>query len=70
MATKKLALSALALTCLAFAASPVLAEITLKFHHDLPKDSAQHVAAVKFKEAVESRTRGESLRRHVRGRRR
>jgi tripartite ATP-independent transporter DctP family solute receptor len=31
----------------------------LKFHHDLPEDSAQHLAAVKFKNAVESRTHGE-----------
>lgn len=31
----------------------------LKFHHDLPEDSAQHVAAVKFKEAVEAHSNGE-----------
>lgn len=35
------------------------AAIELKFHHDLPEDSAQHMAAEKFKEAVESRTNGE-----------
>ncbi len=33
----------------------------LKFHHDLPEDSAQHVAAVKFQEAVEKRTGGEIM---------
>jgi len=33
--------------------------IELKFHHDLPEDSAQHLAAEKFKAAVESRTNGE-----------
>ncbi len=54
---KKLAL--LVLVSLAVAASPAVAEITLKFHHDLPEDSAQHAAALKFKEAVETRTRGE-----------
>lgn len=35
------------------------AAIELKFHHDLPEDSAQHLAAEKFKTAVESRTNGE-----------
>ena len=53
MTNKTLTLAVAALTCLAFGATtPALAEITLKFHHDLPEDSAQHVAAVKFKEAV------------------
>ncbi len=33
--------------------------IDLKFHHDLPEDSAQHLAAEKFKTAVESRTNGD-----------
>jgi len=60
MTNKTLTFAAAALTCLMFGATtPALAEITLKFHHDLPEDSAQHVAAVKFKEAVESRTKGE-----------
>ncbi len=35
------------------------AEVTLKFHHDLPEDSAQHDAALKYKEAVESATKRE-----------
>jgi tripartite ATP-independent transporter DctP family solute receptor len=39
--------------------TPAFSAITLKFHHDLPEDSAQHVAAVKFKQAVEARTKGE-----------
>jgi C4-dicarboxylate-binding protein DctP len=57
---KKLALSVIALIGLSFAAAaPALAEITLKFHHDLPEDSAQHAAALKFKDAVEARTKGE-----------
>lgn len=38
-----------------------LAEITLKFHHDLPEDSAQHAAALKYKQAVESATKGEII---------
>ena len=60
MAKRTLAVAVVALTCLTFGtAIPALAEITLKFHHDLPEDSAQHVAAIKFKEAVESRTKGE-----------
>ena len=32
------------------------ADIVMKYHHDLPEDSAQHKGAVKFKELVESRT--------------
>lgn len=60
MAKRTLALAVVALTCVTFgAAIPALAEITLKFHHDLPEDSAQHAAALKFKDAVESRTKGE-----------
>jgi len=35
------------------------AAMELKFHHDLPEDSAQHLAAEKFKTAVENRTNGE-----------
>lgn len=41
-----------------FTATPAMAAV-LKFHHDLPEDSAQHVAALKFKAAVEARTGGE-----------
>jgi tripartite ATP-independent transporter DctP family solute receptor len=36
-----------------------LAAMELKFHHDLPEDSAQHLAAEKFKAAVEKGTNGE-----------
>jgi len=53
-----LAIAALASAALA-TGSPALAATVMKFHHDLPEDSAQHVAAEKFKEAVESRTDGE-----------
>ena len=45
-----------------FVALPAMAKgktIVMKFHHDLPKDSAQHAAALKFKAAVEARTGGE-----------
>lgn len=35
------------------------AEITLKFHHDLPEDSAQHAAAERFRDLVAERTDGE-----------
>ena len=60
MAMKKSVCSIITLTCLLFGAVlPAQAQITLKFHHDLPEDSAQHVAAIKFKDAVESRTQGE-----------
>jgi len=38
-----------------------LAAMELKFHHDLPEDSAQHLAAEKFKAAVESKTNGEIM---------
>jgi C4-dicarboxylate-binding protein DctP len=31
----------------------------MKFHHDLPEDSAQHVAALEFKAEVEARSGGE-----------
>ncbi|WP_447527903.1 TRAP transporter substrate-binding protein [Vreelandella sp. TE19] len=31
----------------------------MKFHHDLPEDSAQHLAAERFKQAVEERSDGE-----------
>lgn len=40
-------------------AASASAAVELKFHHDLPEDSAQHLAAVKFKNAVESRSKGE-----------
>jgi C4-dicarboxylate-binding protein DctP len=39
-----------------FAGSAVAADIVMKYHHDLPEDTAQHKGAVKFKELVESRT--------------
>jgi tripartite ATP-independent transporter DctP family solute receptor len=51
-------LTAVALGLAGFVATPAMAGV-MKFHHDLPEDSAQHAAAVKFKEAVESRTNGE-----------
>ncbi|MFZ1727277.1 MAG: TRAP transporter substrate-binding protein [Albidovulum sp.] len=35
------------------------AEIIMKFHHDLPEDSAQQVAAEKFRDLVAERTGGE-----------
>lgn len=35
------------------------AKTILKFHHDLPEDSAQHVAAEKFRDLVAERTKGE-----------
>lgn len=42
----------------ALAAGMASAEV-IKFHHDLPEDSAQHRGAMKFKELVESRSDGE-----------
>src|SRR5690606_41859728 len=34
------------------------AQTVLKFHHDLPEDTAQHVAAERFAELVAERTDG------------
>ncbi|TDL81253.1 TRAP transporter substrate-binding protein [Palleronia sediminis] len=46
--------------CAAIGAAPAaFAETVLKFHHDLPEDSAQHVAAERFAELVAERTDGE-----------
>lgn len=39
-------------------AGGVAAQVSMKFHHDLPEDSAQHLAAEKFKTAVEERSSG------------
>ena len=41
------------------AAPAAFAETVMKFHHDLPEDSAQQVAAEKFAELVAERTKGE-----------
>lgn len=38
-----------------------VAEMTLKFHHDLPEDSAQHVAAERFRDLVAERTGGQIM---------
>jgi C4-dicarboxylate-binding protein DctP len=60
MATSRLRIALYAAACLALGAPALaLAAVTLKFHHDLPEDSAQHVAAVKFAQAVEQRTKGD-----------
>lgn len=51
----------LAVLCLGtslLAVTGVSAQTTLKFHHDLPEDSAQHVAAERFRELVAERTDG------------
>lgn len=55
---RRIGATALAIGLAGFVATSALAEV-MKFHHDLPEDSAQHAAAVKFKAAVESRTNGE-----------
>jgi len=52
------ALIALIIGLAGFLTVPATAAV-MKFHHDLPEDSAQHAAALKFKAAVESRTGGE-----------
>lgn len=47
-------------TCTAvFTASGAIAATVMKFHHDLPEDSAQHVAAERFRDLVAERTGGE-----------
>lgn len=38
--------------------SPAASQMILKFHHDLPADSAQHLGALKFEDLVETRTEG------------
>ncbi|MFV0243724.1 MAG: TRAP transporter substrate-binding protein [Qingshengfaniella sp.] len=52
------ALAGLAVAGLAAAPLPAAAQQVLKFHHDLPEDSAQHEGALKFEELVEARTNG------------
>lgn len=49
----KALIGGLALAALVHAGSAV-AQVSMKFHHDLPEDSAQHLAAEKFKAAVEA----------------
>lgn len=49
---------ALAASCLVVGGSASFAKSVLKFHHDLPEDSAQHVAAEKFRDLVAERTKG------------
>lgn len=48
--------------CVVIGTAPAaLAQTVLKFHHDLPEDSAQHVAAEKFGDLVAERTGGEII---------
>ena len=52
--------TALAMLILALCSqSPAAGQTVLKFHHDLPEDSAQHDGAVRFAELVEARSNGE-----------
>ena len=53
-----LGLSSASIALAVFVSMPTMAGV-MKFHHDLPEDSAQHAAALKFKAAVESRTNGD-----------
>lgn len=54
------ALSSLAAAALLVSqAGLATAQTVVKFHHDLPEDSAQHVAAEKFKAEVEKRSKGQ-----------
>lgn len=48
----------LALLLISLCSGPAQAAV-MKFHHDLPEDSAQHVAALKFKAEVEAQSGGE-----------
>ena len=48
----------LALVAVLAAGPSAQAQEVLKFHHDLPEDSAQHMAAVRFEELVEERMGG------------
>lgn len=48
----------LALAAALMASTSVQAQEVLKFHHDLPEDSAQHMGAERFAELVEERTNG------------
>jgi C4-dicarboxylate-binding protein DctP len=51
--------TAVAIGCLLAGSELSDAKSVLKFHHDLPEDSAQHVAAEKFRDLVAERTNGE-----------
>lgn len=48
-----------ALAAALLAGTSAQAQTVLKFHHDLPEDSAQHMGAQRFEEIVEERTNGE-----------
>lgn len=50
---------ALGMSLLFAGASSADAKTLMKFHHDLPEDSAQHVAAEKFRDLITERTKGE-----------
>jgi len=51
--------AAFTICCLLAGGSLSAAKTVLKFHHDLPEDSAQHVAAEKFRDLVAERTKGQ-----------
>lgn len=46
------------LVALALPSGVLAAEYVMKFGHDMPEDSAQHVAALKFRDLVAERTKG------------
>jgi C4-dicarboxylate-binding protein DctP len=54
---RRLVVSALALALLLPSAARA-AQYSMKFGHDMPEDSAQHVAALKYAELVKERTKG------------
>jgi len=56
--TRTAAPAGLALAAALMASTSIQAQEVLKFHHDLPEDSAQHMAAERFEELVEERTDG------------
>lgn len=55
----KIVAFAIGVSALLAGTSATEAKTILKFHHDLPEDSAQHIAAEKFRDLVAERTKGE-----------
>ena len=56
---RRLCLLVLALGLLAPSGAAAAAKWSMKFGHDMPEDSAQHVAALKFADLVKERTKGQ-----------
>ncbi|ESR23726.1 TRAP transporter substrate-binding protein [Lutibaculum baratangense] len=58
LAARQFRSAGVAAAAVLLAGTSVQAQSVLKFHHDLPEDSAQHLGAQRFEELVEERTGG------------